>query len=366
MNLPARRTPKLGTPGYDSGMPLRFDILRSLGKWEALSAEWLRLWASNDQARPFQRPEWLLPWWRQFGQPDLRVVTLRRNGSLLGLIPAYVYHNTHSGERQLLFAGAGTSDYLDGIFSPACTPDNLLEALDLLREEGGWDVAHLTQLPPSSPLYQALERFPGTRPYAGESCGQCHAVAVKKLPSKLRADVLYQRNAAAGLGRLTLTFAEERTWKPFFEDLVRFHTERWESAGEPGVLADPLILAHHREALPELLASGAARLCALQAGPHRLGVLYSLLDPPDRQHRTEYFYLMGFAPQHARLQPGLLLMAFAVEHAAQEGIRTIDMLRGNETYKKFWHVQQVPTFGFTFARQAPAWEANLVPASVQQ
>ena len=95
-------------------------------------------------------------------------------------------------------------------------------------------------------------------------------------------------------------------------------------------------------------------------------MLYSLLDPPDRQHRTEYFYLMGFAPEHARLRPGVLLIALASDHAAQESVAAIDMLRGEETYKKFWHVQRIPTYGFTFARQAPAREASLVPATVQQ
>ena len=142
---------------------------------------------------------------------------------------------------------------------------------------------------------------------------------------------------------------------------MRFHTERWQGAGKPGVLAEPLVLAHHRDALPRLLAAGAARLCALRAGTHRLGMLYSVLDPPDRQPRTEYFYLMGFAPEHARLRPGVLLTALAVEHAAQGGIEIIDMLRGNETYRKFWHVQQISTHGFTFAQRAQASDTGLVP-----
>lgn len=32
-------------------------------------------------------------------------------------------------------------------------------------------------------------------------------------------------------------------------------------------------------------------------------------------------------------------MALAMEHAAEEGVETIDMLRGEEAYKKLWHVE---------------------------
>ena len=272
---------------------------------------------------------------------------------MLALLPLYVLPGSGLGERQLLLVGAGTSDYLDGGFSPACAPEHLRPAMKLLADEGGWDRAHLTQLRASSPLLRALNGMdgPGVARYPGESCGRRAAGPMRALPPKLRAEVLYHRNAALGLGKLALELAGEHTWKPMFEQLVRFHTERWQGAGEPGVLADPRVLAHHRDAIPRLLASGRLRLCALRAGSETLGVLYALVDPPGRSERTQYFYLMGFAPEHARLRPGTLLTALATEHAADEGVATIDMLRGDESYKKFWHVERVPTLGVSFDRE---------------
>jgi CelD/BcsL family acetyltransferase involved in cellulose biosynthesis len=70
-----------------------------------------------------------------------------------------------------------------------------------------------------------------------------------------------------------------------------------------------------------------------------------LIDPPERKMRMQYFYLNAYSMQHARLSPGTLVIAMAIEHAAREGIRTIDLLRGNETYKQYWHPQKVPTYG---------------------
>ncbi len=335
-------------------MPITCEVVRSADAWEALTEEWLALWRSDPAATPFQHPAWLLPWWRQFGQADLRVFVIRDRSALLALLPLYVLPNSGSGERQLLLVGAGTSDYLDGIFSPPCEPEDLRPVIDLLAQEGGWDRAHFTQLRARSPLLRALEGLAGAgiARYEGEACGKRPAVPMRGLPPKLRAEVLYRRNAAAGLGKLALELAGEQTWEPMLRQLVRFHTERWEQAGEPGVLADPRVLAHHREAIPRLLASGLLRLCALRAGSEVLGVLYSFADPPERAGRTQYFYLMGFAPERSSLRPGTLLTAFATEQAAETGLATIDMLRGDESYKKFWHVERVGTFGISFDRAA--------------
>ncbi len=273
------------------------------------------------------------------------MLIVREKHALAAILPFYIYPDSHSGDRQLLLAGAGTSDYLDGIFSPACTSEQLAPALRSLASEGGWDRAFLSQLPVHSLLSKALAGH--ATPAISEPCCRRPTVPMRALPQKLRAEVLYQKNAASSLGKLSLIYATERIWEQTFDLLVRFHTERWEKAGQPGVLADPYVLAHHRQALPILLASGVARLCTLHAGEQTLGVLYSLLDPIGHENRTEYFYLMGFAPGHAKLKPGLLLLAFAMEQAAQDGVSYTDMLRGDESYKKFWRMEPVQTQGFT-------------------
>jgi len=79
---------------------------------EAFRHEWSALWAADPNATPFQSPEWLLPWWHQFGQPGLRAVVIRESGRPIGLLPLYIYFDGARDERQLLLIGAGTSDYL--------------------------------------------------------------------------------------------------------------------------------------------------------------------------------------------------------------------------------------------------------------
>ena len=333
-------------------------MLQTTDDLRAFEQEWIRLWEADPHATPFQHPGWLLPWWNHFGQPALRAAAVWRGETLLAFLPFYILQDGVTNERQLLLIGAGTSDYLDGLFARDCTPDDVLYALEVLLAEPGWDVAHFTQLVPHSKLFQAIQRLRSSvevRPYEGEECSRCPAVTISELPAKIRSDVRYYRNYAIGRGTLDLKTSSASECEKSFDLLVRFHTERWEQAGEAGVLADPAVLAWHREALSCLEASGLLRLLVLKLGGEPIAVLYSLVDspdPPSRTERTQYFYLMGFSLAHAELRPGVLLTALAIEGAAMDGVRTIDMLRGQEVYKQFWRVQPVRTHGFAVRRFA--------------
>src|SRR5262249_52421542 len=145
---------------------------------------------------------------------------------------------------------------------------------------------------------------------------------------------------------LELIQADETNWEAIFAELIRLHTSRWNGRGEEGVLVDRRVVAWHREAMPLLLESGLLRLMALRLNHKIIAVLYSLVDQR-RENRTQFFYITAYSPEHADLRPGTLLIAYAVEHAAREGVATIDMLRGDEDYKQIWHTEKVPTWSCT-------------------
>ncbi len=241
----------------------------------------------------------------------------------------------------------GTTDYLDGVFSPDCTSENVKEAVDLLCAEDDWDALYLTQVRPGSKLLEALEQLGGgeSRRFATDSCSRMPAVPLSELPQKIRRNAMYYRNRAQRAGKLELKVANGSNWAEAFGALIRLHTERWRGRGEPGVFADERVTRWHRGALPRLERAGMLRLCMLRLNRQIIGVLYSLIDPPGRRERTQYFYLPAYSIGHADLRPGTLLTALAVEHAVHEGVQTIDMLRGNEEYKKLWHTERVATFG---------------------
>lgn len=327
-----------------------YTVLRATPRLEAFRSAWNLLWRRDSHATPFQHSSWLLPWWRQFGGSDPRAIVISRAGRPIGLLPFYIYRSPGSSGRRLLLLGAGTTDYLDGIFAPECTSEHAGCAVHLLQQEDGWDALDVTQLRPESPLYRALKQESGAVALTGARCSRMPAVRVPDLPTKIRRNVMYYRNRAARLGKLEFVTAGAADWHTAFESLVRLHASCWKRRGKPGVLADPCVLAWHREAIPMLQSAGLLRLSMLRLNGEDIAVSYSIADPAARPHRALYIYITAFSPEHADLRPGSLLLGYAIENAAEEGIEIIDMLRGEEAYKKNWHTEPVPTFGFSLPR----------------
>lgn len=327
---------------------ISYHFLRSADELRAALPRWSALWRSDPTATPFQSPEWLAPWWRQFGQHELRAVAIARDGVWIGFLPFYLYCEPYTGERQLLQLGISTTDYLDALFAPACTAAQIKDALDLLLREPGWDVFYASQLPPHSRLFESVQQRneQQVRQFEGESCSSMRAVSMAELPGAIRRNAMYYRNCAMRQGKLELQIADSSNWAEVFGALRRLHTERWLQGGEAGVLADERTLEWHREALPLLERSGMLRLYSLRLNGEIIAVLYALVDPPWRPMRTQYIYLTGYSIRHAALRPGTLSIALATEHAAEEGVAVIDMLRGHEAYKQHWHLERRGTRGF--------------------
>jgi CelD/BcsL family acetyltransferase involved in cellulose biosynthesis len=334
---------------------VEFHLIRETEELIDFIPKWQVLFARDPDGTPFQSPEWLVPWWRSF-QDELSAVVIARDGVIAGFLPFYVYHDISKHQRQMLLLGAGTTDYLDGVFAPECSTEEIGRAVEWLCAEVHNDVFCATQLQPRSRLLEALEvgsgsRDQGSRGYRqsevflsrSEPCSRMKAAKISQLPQKIRRNAMYYRNRALRRGSLELIQADESNWKQIFAELVRLHTLQWRSRGEDGVLVDQRVVTWHRETIPQLLRAGMLRLMALLLNGEMIAVLYSLVDRK-REGRMQYFYITAYSPGHADLRPGTLLIAYAVEHAVREGIATIDMLRGDEAYKEIWHMEKVPTW----------------------
>ena len=341
---------KLMAPGSDirpisPRLPTSLSAITDTPSLEALAPAWEQLWRADPNATPFQHPAWLLPWWRQFG-PDGQLHALALHdaaNNLCGLMPTYLY-TPPSDETQVLLLGAGTSDYTDALFDPLYQAPGLAQqALAQVMQTDDCIYPGLSQLRPSSPLLTAGQAL-GWSPQPAEPTYTLPLAC--SLPAKIRANTGRYRRRAEALGPLTCTIAQTPAEAlATFDQLAALHAQRWQTRHEPGVLADPRVLAHHREAIPRLLAASLLRLFRLTLAEHAIAVLYALADPPDRPNRSLYLYLIGIDPSRAELSPGTLLLHEVRQHARREGFTTLDFLRGGETYKHLWGAEPQPTFG---------------------
>ena len=331
-----------------------YHFLRSSSELYAALPRWSALWRDDPVATPFQSPEWLAPWWRQFGRDELRAVAIARDGVWIGFLPFFLNREPYTGERQLLPMGISACDYLDGLFAPACSAGQIREALNLLLREPGWDVFSAWQMPAHSRLYHAVRQMNAgnVREFEGESCSRMRAVRMAGLPERIRRDATYYRHRAQRLGNLELQVADACNWPEAFGALRRLYTEDRLERGESGVLSDVRVLEWHRQALPQLERSGMLRLYSLRLNGEIIGVLYSLVDLPWRPMRSQYFYLTAYSKRRAALNPGTLLAALAVERAAEEGVAIVDMLRGQELSHHHWCLEWRATRGFALESAA--------------
>ena len=83
-----------------------------------------------------------------------------------------------------------------------------------------------------------------------------------------------------------------------------------------------------RRAIGALAAAGGARLALLERSDGPLASFVTL-----EWDGTVGLYNSGFAPAHAALSPGLVLLAHVVRDALERGCRRFDFLRGEERYK---------------------------------
>jgi CelD/BcsL family acetyltransferase involved in cellulose biosynthesis len=301
---------------------------------EALVPDWIDLWERASDATPFQRPEWLLGWWRHFGGKALIALALRREGRLAALLPLYILREPSA--RKLLPLGAGTTDYLDLLAEPGCDATALQPLLARLQDEAArWDLLDLQNLPPGARLL-SVSAPPG---WADELVVEatCPVLPLDPDPVALRRRLPWRHlrngaNRAARLGSLIYRSPAESELGAFLADLCRLHGARWAARGEPGgVLADPAVRAWHSEALPVLAQAGLLCCYTLAIDERVVAAFYGLC-----AKGRLYAYIMGFDIGFERQSFGSLLLAHAVFSAASDGARELHFLRGGEAYKYMW------------------------------
>lgn len=297
--------------------------------------DWDDLW-QHSRATPFQSPHWLLPWWKHFGQGDLRLVAFRRDRRLVALAPLCVFHNR--GTRELRLMGAGNTDYLDLL---AARRDAAEAAANLLEwaasPAAGVDALLFEQLPPGSALLKA------GRAELGVPCPvlplQPGVDLHQQVPGAMADNLQHYRRRVEKIGPVQFEAATPENFEELFAALVRLHGQRRARRGLPGVLDEPRSQHFHHAVAHGFLLAGVLRMYGMRVGGELAAVYYGF-----HCHGRAYHYLSGFEPRFEMASAGTLVVAHAIEQALREGAREFDFLRGRDANKYSWGAQDRPTY----------------------
>ncbi len=319
------------------------DVITTCDDANAIEAEWRDLMtrARATGVTPFQRPEWLLPWLQIFtSEPDQGepfIITVRdANDRLIGLLPGVRMSPSH-----LELAGGDISDYRTPIVDGSAEAQS--KACDALREaiaREGFSCV-FDDVPPHSPWIDAVQDDPDWQVEPGCVCpvvslpGSADAW-MDALPNGLRRNIRrYGQRLADEDGTITYKTltrdADPAVVEAALAALFRTHGRRWHERAEAGVLLDHHIRRFHQLSTPALLSSGVLRLHTLSTASAIIAVMYVLV-----QDQRAYAYIAGFDPEWSHFSPGMLLTAYAMQQAIEDGCAIFDFLRGAEPYKYTW------------------------------
>jgi CelD/BcsL family acetyltransferase involved in cellulose biosynthesis len=305
----------------------------------ALAHEWSALVDRCPAATVFQRPEWLLPWWRHSGSGRMFALAFRDAGRLVGLMPAFIHE--WEGRRQCTLMGTGPTDHLDLIAEPQHSSDCARRVFEALRSVD-WDVCDWQDVPSESTLLAVASE--GIRREVAE-CGPCTELA---LASRLAG---YEESLPRGIRRNIRRYGERlrlehgARFDTVHDDqsgillarLFELHAARWNAKGESGMLSGRE--AFLRDATCELARSNLLRMHVLYCGGIVAGVIYQIA-----YRDRAYAYISGFDPALETYSPGTLLLDHALRSAVSEGVRYWDFLRGRERYKLQWGAAEKPNY----------------------
>jgi len=258
-------------PATTTQSSVNVTVLRDFSGADFLKEEWERLFEASPTASPPLRWQWLREWWQVYGPTygvaggGLRLLTVRRDGRLIGALPLYLGYKGPSFLRYrcLRFMSTGEAeheetcpDYMDLLYEPeekqAC-----LEAIGnfLVNSQScEWNELNLLDLSSNSPIVALQGMLANTFEAEIIPRGACLIADLsegfepylQKLPSRGRQKARRYLREAERVGALLELASTRDQAEEFFGQLVRLHQKRWNSRGKPACFAAPRIFEAHR------------------------------------------------------------------------------------------------------------------------
>lgn len=328
----------------------RVEELRHPEALESLAGEWRLLESCCRGTTAFQTAEWLIPWWKHFGHGELRVVTVRRDDRLCGLLPLLIEPGGNGNRATLL--GTGNTDHLDILADDRCREAATAMAVGAVAQSLGVnDWFDFEQLPSASPLMKTSAPFAWH--WECEQCDVCPSLDISRcaggdpLPPRRAADARYARRRLSRLGEVEIDAVRHEGLEEALSALFALHQARWTARHHAGVLTDDAVRRFLSCVAGKFLDRGVLRLYTLRLSGRIIAVHFGL-----QWRGRRSYYIGGFDPELASLSVGSVLLEHAIRDAMSEGASTFDFLRGAEPYKYWWGARDEPSYRRTLRRVA--------------
>ena len=314
-------------------------VYRDAAVFEDLQTEWNELLGRAPENCIFYTWEWHSTWWKAYEPGKLLVLVCRQQGKLVGIAPLFITESD-SGRLARIIGCVDVTDYLDFIIDG----EKMIEVLkafadQLAAERGDFDILDLCNVPQDSPTRTILPDLLTDRGFATVVERQ-EVCPVIDLPDDwggylLLLDKKQRHEVRRKLRRIHAT-PNAIDWyivngRHNLEDEIE-HFVRLMAASDPEkaqFLQDEGNMEFFKTIVPLLHQRGWLQLNFLTVGDERVAAYMNFV-----YGNRVMVYNSGLNYQdYGQLSPGIVLLAYNIQHAIQNGYKFYDFLRGDESYK---------------------------------
>jgi CelD/BcsL family acetyltransferase involved in cellulose biosynthesis len=318
-------------------------------EFESLAVVWNELLAKvGDESSMYITHEWLVTWWRYFGEGKrLNLLLFERDGQAIGIVPLI---------RNEYRIGPFKLDALESITRASCNymglvlPDYREEVIAVLLSyleknlRGISVILRLSLIPEDSQLLGMLHRNLATltkslvfqervrtlAPYIDlPSSWEEYYASLGKRRRKVMGKALraLEREHKMVEFRQCKADSLEAILNKFFD----LHQERWQAVGLRGSFVDPRDREFYREVARKFLSRNWLHLSYLTIDGDVASMLFSCI-------YNQKFYAMTEARniRYAKYSIGHLHHAQVMKDAIDRKLNEFDFLQGDEPYKFYW------------------------------
>jgi CelD/BcsL family acetyltransferase involved in cellulose biosynthesis len=317
-------------------------LIKDSNEFRNLRDEWNELLSRSKANTFFLTWEWLWCWWDVYkDNKELNILVARENDKLVGCVPLYLSKKNFYGIskiRRLEFLGTGRvcSDYLDFILYPEKEAEILKVFLDYLENDysKNWDILNLSDIPESSPTIKLLSRLSKKKEYLFKIVNSTTCLYItlpndfqsflNSLSKKFRKEIEYDRRRLARLGEVELyQVSKEEELPDAMDQFIKFHQDRWMSAGGMGHFHSKNYTIFHKKVATELLKKNWLKLVFLKVNKKPVGCRYYFT-----YDNKVFSYQSGYDTSWSKYSIGLVLYSYCIEDAISKGITEYNLLRG--------------------------------------
>lgn len=326
---------------------VKLEIIDNISDLYALKDKWNQLLEGNSGFTVFQTWLWHVLWWKHFGAHNrLYVITISEyNGNLIGIAPFYLYKDEMLRSTLAFIGGEDVTDYKDFIVASGCDQTFFTALSSYLKEHNNeWDQLYLSHMPDTYHFLDTISQFFHNWRIDRVQSEVCPVIELpgswnaylKNLGKKTRHELKRKINKLEREVRWTMVITEHHDLEKAVSSFVRVHKL---SRIDKSLFMDNKKAGFFLDIAKAFSDYNMFELPALYINGAVAASLFCFI-----HGKTVYIYNSGYDPAYSKWSPGIVLISLYIQKCIEEGKTSLDFLRGNESYKYNFGVQEKPVF----------------------